>query len=408
MFLDDGSQQVETRIKLEACLLLIKFGKPTVAGDIGVKNGGEASFHCQSPIGRRLRLTRQFHAVYPSLAGCHVKWLDWSSIAKVGACGAPPLEVRLIYRGRGVKIPMRVVDCDASTGLVSQLIDEICSYTSRAKLDSGGITMSSKLILVPCATIISICALVASTLSLGQTTKIVVDAILSCPKDEEPCFREGFGDTLNVSSGVVVGLSLGGGSGLASIEEVLIDKSGFPKASAFCLKETSVDGLFWAENSYREAQASEIWRVAPISEQFLDQLEPYGEDEVLATATIALSPLEDLCSAADLIYAPVVNLSENEPKQLTAFINSSHRFTEAGLWELGAADDDPPIAEATCENANLDAAGVYDQVCVIDLEKVSVSGVRELRLFFDAPPFGMEPWTERVALPTRTPTAAGQ
>lgn len=237
--------------------------------------------------------------------------------------------------------------------------------------------------------------------AFGQTS----DAVLACAGDD--CFREGYKDSLNVSTGVIVGLSLGGGTGLASIRKVLIDKSGFPRADTFCLKETSVDGLFWAENAYRGERSSGNWRVAPLARKFHDQLESYGADRVLVTATLPMHQADEACGAVDVVYAPI-KPDEKPSGQLTAYVNSSRRYTEAGLWPLGAADDAAPIVEARCEEADLETAGVYDQKCNFDLEEMSIGGVHELRLFFEVPPFGMEPWTGRVALPAGEGSAQAQ
>lgn len=212
----------------------------------------------------------------------------------------------------------------------------------------------------------------------------------------ESTFREAYEDKLNVSTGVIVGLTLGVSSGIGSINEVVLDKSGLSNSEIACMRITSVDGLFWAENAFRIPGDESLWRIKPISKNFKDKVKTYGQTGMVGTVILSEENNEAACTAQAPILTPIIaNLSANN-QLLVTYINSSGRFTEA---ELHPVKQDRLLATGTCQPVKYETAAVYDQVCIFDLTDKQPSGLLEIRLFFDAPPFGVETWNETIALP---------
>ena len=219
----------------------------------------------------------------------------------------------------------------------------------------------------------------------------IIDAELA-----ETSFREAYEDKLNVSTGVIVGLTLGVSSGIGSINEVVLDKSGLSGSEIACMRITSVDGLFWAENAFRIPGNESLWRIKPISKNFKDKVKTYGQTGMVGTVILSETTDNSACTTQTPVLTPIIaNLSANN-QLLVTYINSSGRFTEA---ELHPVKQDSLLATGTCQSVEHQTAAVYDQVCIFDLTDKQPSGLLEIRLFFDAPPFGVETWNETIALP---------
>jgi hypothetical protein len=231
----------------------------------------------------------------------------------------------------------------------------------------------------------------------------VVDADI-----EGEIYREGFLDKLNVSTGIVVGLAVDDGTGFGSVREVFVDKSGLPSSNKFCLSVTSIDGLFWAENEFNAQGESAYWRVAPVSRVHQKTISDYGANGLIAVASLARQDesvngdvsIPSVCGSNTEVLAPVVRDIAGNGAKLTVFVNSSGRFTEGELRPHNG-DGEKVITATTCMPAEHDIAAVYDQKCVFDISEAPNGDIVELRLYFDAPPFGTEIWSELVALPVR-------
>jgi len=213
-------------------------------------------------------------------------------------------------------------------------------------------------------------------------------------------FREGFEDKVNVAGGVLLGLALGPATGLTAIDYVQLDKSGLLSATSICIRATTSDGLFWSENLFVIDGGESLWRAKPISKDFSDELKSYGEENIVISAGLITPDEQTSCENTRQVYAPV-GLSQNIKSSILSFyINSTNRYVEAGLWTLGAGEDDDPLVSAKCQEPSLQKSAIYDKVCQIDLSKMDKSGLFEFRIFLENPPFDVETWTETIALPS--------
>lgn len=241
--------------------------------------------------------------------------------------------------------------------------------------------------------------LVPSSLVFAQGPHSIPTAKLS---DSE--FREGFRDKLSVSSSVVLGLALGSSTGVRSKYDITVDRSGLPDSGEFCIRVITADGLFWAENAYVDESLSSFVRTSPLSRNYTENLSQYNDEDILVTAGFGVSGSQPLCSQQGLAYAPLVANPATSYNELTVFINSESRFTRAELWTMGT--DDPQLlpAEAECKKAELNFASIYDKKCVFNLAGITHSGLTQLKLRFQAVPFGVDKWSETLILPPNPPT----
>ncbi len=250
----------------------------------------------------------------------------------------------------------------------------------RSKPDIGGFNMRSMLIVsIFCAAFGA--AIVKAAESDVRNAEFVGDK-----------YKEAFVDRLNVSTGVVVGLSLGS-EGIGAKDAIIVDKGGAPDASRFCMRITSTDGLFWAENVFRSDSEAARWRVAPVTKNHSNELSAYKLEELIAAAGLFDDPEAD-CDRTPRALAPVV---AGDGDILIAYINSSGRHAEAELRSNGA--NGQLLVAGQCVQSKKKSAAVFDRVCRFDLSQVKRRGVADLKLYFDAPPFGVEEWSEPVALP---------
>ena len=219
-------------------------------------------------------------------------------------------------------------------------------------------------------------------------------------------FREGFHETTNVSSSVLAGLTLGGEKGDAQIDQVIIGAAGLPEAGSFCLHVTSRDGQFWSENPFLAPADSKFWSVRDISVKHRQQIaKEYRIRDVFIAAGLvpstkgaggapATAEGAMACTRKKVVYAPTIAFEADRAGPLRAYVNSEGRYTEAELWSGGKL-----AYTGVCNRPPTGATVVFDQVCKFDFAGIPAAGLYELKLFFDAPPFGTEPWTGEVALP---------
>lgn len=198
-----------------------------------------------------------------------------------------------------------------------------------------------------------------------------------------------------------MGLVLGKGTGLKTLNELFIDKSGLPNSNIFCLNSRSTDGLFWAENTFKVKGKQAIWRVSPISKKYKDRLKKYGTKNLVTVAEFVTSSKEKACETVDSVYVPLIDPYDPAQKQLTLYLNSSHLHTEIELLVPVKASEKGQTIKGSCKEAKDDDSAIYDRTCSIELPSLKTGGISELKLFVEKPPFETIEFTEKIALPKR-------
>ncbi len=211
-------------------------------------------------------------------------------------------------------------------------------------------------------------------------------------------YREGYEARVNVSAGIVVGAVLGGGTAIADRKTVTVDISGVSGAGGFCLRVDTIDGRFWAQNPFRVNSAGAApWAVSPITQKHAADLMKYADSEFVALATIpAIAGGGEACEGRADVIAPAIS---GDAPVLTIQLNSSQRMTR-GL--LRSKSDSVLISRGVCRRAKFAVAAIFDQTCEFELPSPAPTGLATLELEFDAAPFGIEKWTETVALPEQS------
>ena len=219
-------------------------------------------------------------------------------------------------------------------------------------------------------------------------------------------FREGYRETTNVSSSVLAGLALGAANGATPIHQVVIGAAGLRDAGSFCLHVLSRDGQFWSENPFLAPPDSDFWSVQDISVNYRREIsEKYQFKDVFIAAGLvpsaggsggspATADGEKACELKNVVYAPTIAFEADRAGPLRAYVNSEGRYTEAELWHSGK------LAYAgTCRRPDGGGTVVYDQVCTFVFAEIPAAGPYDLKLLFDSPPFGVDEWNGRIALP---------
>lgn len=244
-----------------------------------------------------------------------------------------------------------------------------------------------------------VCAIFTITPAIADTESNLSIPVAQVADGE---FREGFREQLSVSSSIILGLALGSSTGVGSLEQLIVNKSGMPEAKTFCLRAMSVDGLFWAENSYSHTASADFVRTEPVSIKHESELANYGVENILVTAGFSEGDTAVSCGDGSLIYAPVVDDANKTYDQLTVFINSESRPTDLQLHTNSSGESNSAPISGTCSKATVTTAAIYDKICTVMLTDIEATGLAELIFMFSAGPFGAEPWIEKIILPTRT------
>ena len=224
-------------------------------------------------------------------------------------------------------------------------------------------------------------------------------------------FKEGYSNTLDVSAGIIVGLSLGGNTGITSLKETFIAQPHASNQEAICLRINSLDGLFWSENEYSlenvsTTPASKYMRFAPLTRSFLSQLKGYGAGKIIGYGKTELSTdsiKTSNCETSNYVLYPIQGSAINFANQLRIYINSSNRYTQV---ELSSTNNDGPTIEAECARSDFDIAAIYDQTCRVEIPSSLMGNLIQAKLLFASPPFGSEEWTETIFIPRNRTTIA--
>lgn len=216
-------------------------------------------------------------------------------------------------------------------------------------------------------------------------------------------FKEGLDDQVNVNGAVLTGLSLGTGTGISSLRNP-VDIAGKSALQAFCVRISSIDGLFWSENPYTSVLRAERWRIDHVTRRHLDGASRYAPGEMVVVASLADGEPSAACGAATRVHVPAVAAGAPTASPLRAFVNAGGRNVEASLTVAGAASGTG--IEAECRPLAREDARflpkIADYVCEFALPKGQQATDAEITLTFSDPPFGEETWVERIQLPTIT------
>ena len=227
-------------------------------------------------------------------------------------------------------------------------------------------------------------------------------------------FKEGYANTLDVSAGIIVGLSLGQNTGISSLNETFIAPSKTTH-DAMCLRINSVDGLFWSENEFnlrldarqenRNGNNLPSVRFSPLTNSFMPQLRSYGPKKVIGFGKVSKSDKTDKgkgsvhCESNDYALFPIQSAKAVNKNILQIYVNSSNRYTTLVL----SLDGSEVRHDVECKPSDFDIAAIFDQSCTIEIPPEFFGQFINASLSFSSPPFGTEVWRETVFIPALNP-----
>jgi len=197
--------------------------------------------------------------------------------------------------------------------------------------------------------------------SSAQTAKLAVS---------EGSFSEGYSGQVNVSSsGALIGMRLGS-SAAWNLDNVTIIPEN-DAGSIVCLRSSTLDGRFWAENPYLIEDGSVATSIGPISRTYRKNLKSYPKNEVAFRAAILRG---DDCMSKDVeYYVPSIGQHDSI---LNIFLNSGDRNTFARLSASGTSEN----ISVECENIDGFSSVVADRVCKMNVE--DLAGDATLKVLF--------------------------
>lgn len=199
------------------------------------------------------------------------------------------------------------------------------------------------------------CAILVQTTFLFHTKSYAQSAKLAISEED---FSEGFSGKVNVSTaGALVGMRLGSSAGW-DLDSVTLVPENKPD-SIICLRSSTLDGRFWAENPYLVEEGFQATSVGPISKTYRKSLKSYPREQLTFRASVNLE--NDCSSEAVEYYIPSIGRGDSE---LIVYLNSGDRNTFSRL----SLDGKTGSIDTKCEPIDGFSSVIADRVCKMDVE----------------------------------------